>query len=471
MRRAALFVGALALSLFARDAGAGGSGVPHVGADALGIVESRLANGLRVVVDDKPRIPMVALNLRFGVGSAADPPTLSGLTDLTARAMEHHTLHVPDGLNGAAGRAAASSWGYRVGLDMTAFYVEVPASNFEIALWILSDLLGFFVQGLDEELVAKQRDAVLATQAAHQADGPTSLAQNSVLRELFASPHPYHLAVPEDGVPQLGYARAADVRAHFLRHFVASNAALSISGDVRAKDAAALVQKYFGPIVSPLPAAATVPEVAPLDAELVTRYAARVTRPIVRIHWPTPALGAPGDAALDLIAGMMDGNRICALCWELVERRKAAASTDAHQASFELGSYFTVAVEAAPGHTAAELLDGIDHVVESFQNQPAPDDWLVSATAPLLTPKVLGMESSAYRASRYSMFALSHATALWIERDFARYSLTPAEVQDAARKFLPRDRRYVQIIEPSATAPAAGAIVEQKVIAPGATPP
>ena len=86
----------------------------------------------------------------------------------------------------------------------------------------------------------------------------------------------------------------------------------------------------------------------------------RVELPRLYLAWHSPAMFAPGDAELDLVADILSNGKNSRLYRSLVYTRRMATEVAAFQNSRELASFFQVIVTAAPGHTLAEIERVVD---------------------------------------------------------------------------------------------------------------
>ena len=91
------------------------------------------------------------------------------------------------------------------------------------------------------------------------------------------------------------------------------------------------------------------------------------------LTWPSPALFAPGDAELDLVADILANGRSSRLYRRLIHDRRVASELAAHQTSRELGGLFQIVASAAPGHTLADIAEAFDDEVRRFADEGPTD--------------------------------------------------------------------------------------------------
>jgi zinc protease len=430
---------------------------------AATITDETLPNGLHVVIGEDHHVPLVAVAVRYGVGSAMDPEGRAGLNALTMWLLGHKTVHVPDDGFATNLDRVGASWRYWSNLDDTEFYTSLPSNNLELALWLLSEQMGFFTPAIDKNAIDNRLAMVNLERAQRVGDGPDGLLQELIPLEIYPVGHPYRKPSLPRGV--LSNVTPEEVRAFAERWYVPRNAVLVIEGDVRSAPTMSAVMKYFGSIASgnqaPITTAARPPA---LDSEIRLDLAAHMERPIARMDWPTPAAFDTGDADLDLVAAVLAGNRINRLRWELTGKRKIATDFYVHQESHRLGSRFVIQATGVAGHSPQELLDGIDDVLRAWDSNPITDDDRLGALGFVVVPKVLGVESALFRVRETTLSVMRTGNTDFFEQNFARYPRVDlAHLQAAVRTWLPLQRRIVTTITPGESAPLQGVLKSRTV--------
>jgi predicted Zn-dependent peptidase len=430
-----------------------------------------LPNGLVVLLSEDHKAPVVGLELRYAVGSRDDPPNRPGLAALTQRLMVQATKHVgPGEYERALDGAAAWDSAFSTSLDRSTFRITLPSDRFALPLWLWSDQMGFFVERLDEKLLAEQI-AVVLNEHAQKIDGaPAGRLHDFVDAALYPPGHPYHGGWLR-GSSELGAVTVAEVRAFFEAHYRPDQAILAITGDFESVRALSTVHRYFAAIgTSGAPAKARGARPR-LEKETRLYVAAHVELPMVMVAWPTAPFYAPGDAELDLVAQVLSGHRAGWLRWKLVDELKIASNVNAHQSSRELGSEFMIEATAARGHTPDEMLDAMDRVIAKLQGKPPEPYSMHGAVAGYLVERTFAIEQSGSRADRlaeceqYGVGLLASgagpsnaaAQAPCIETWLSRYaSIEPSALTAAAQRELPLAQRVVAEVFPAEEAPIGG---------------
>jgi zinc protease len=315
-----------------------------------------LPNGLDVIVHEDHHVPLVAVSVWYHVGSKNERPGLTGLAHLFEHLMFEGSAHQPHGYFDPLQKAGAAVNG-STSADRTNYWEVVPKEAAELAVWMEADRMGWLLPALTDARFETQREVVLNERRQNYENRPYGLALFAMLEAVYPADHSYHW--PTIGHPaDLRAATADDARAFFQRFYHPSNASLAIVGDIATVEAVAMTQRLFGEIPSgPAVAPVTPPAFEPHPRRLVLED--RVPLPRLYLAWPTAALFAPGDAALDMLADLLANGRMSRLYQQLVYERRIATDVSATQGSRELTSLFQVVATAAPGHTLVDIEEAI----------------------------------------------------------------------------------------------------------------
>ena len=120
----------------------------------------RLDNGLKIVLSQDRTVPVVTVNIWYGVGSRNEPAGRTGFAHLFEHMMFQGSEHVPKNkhfelIERAGGTLNATTW-----FDRTNYFETVPSHDLELALWLESDRMGWMLPAMDQEKLDNQRDVV-----------------------------------------------------------------------------------------------------------------------------------------------------------------------------------------------------------------------------------------------------------------------------------------------------------------------
>jgi len=417
----------------------------------LAYTEFTLKNGLRVILHEDHSVPMLTVNMWYHVGSAREKEKRTGFAHLFEHLMFMGSGHVKPGEFDEWLEAAGGDNNGSTENDRTNYWINVPSSSLELALFLESDRMGYLLDTMTPKTVDAQRDVVKNERRQSVENQPYGTAQVVLGEMLYPPGHPYHW-------PVIGYmedltaASYDDVVAFFKRYYAPSNASLVVAGDIRTADARKLVEKWFSDVKpGPAPEPMTIPGVAVTSVQQKT-ITDRVQLPRLYLAWLTPRHFEPGDAALDMVADVLAGGKNSRLYKRLVYDMQIAQDVSAFQASASLSSSFQIVATPRPGHTAAELQKVIDEEIQTLQNEPPSAHELersvnqVEASFYNRMEKVGGFGGKADQLNAYYTYT---GDPDWFNEDLARYrALSVTDVSAAAAQFLPLDKRVELTVEP-----------------------
>jgi len=424
----------------------------------IAIDRHQLHNGLRVTLSQDNRSPIVAVNLRYAVGSGHEKPGTTGFAHLFEHMMFQGSTNVAKGehfslIEASGGKAnATTSW------DRTNYFERLPSHELELALWLESDRLVSLLPAMTQEKLDNQREVVKNERRRNVDNQPYGSWEEKLQTLLFPDGHPYQhptLGSMED----LNRASLADVSDFFGGHYAPNNAVLTIVGDFDPPAALALVERYFGPIPAN-PAVAPAPSTliqTTASAEMRETVLDRVPLPRLYAACRTPAFGSAAFEALEVAMDVLGSGRASRLYRALVREQQVAQDVSSF-AFPEIGgaAVFAVSVTARPGMRHEALETAMWTEVDRLIAQGPTDEELQRVR----NLHVAGVESSlqrvAERADRLSMYACLFDEPERINTEVGRYvSVDAARVREALALGLRPDNRVLLTYLPAEYPPRA----------------
>jgi zinc protease len=411
--------------------------------------QDTLENGLRVIVHEDHRLPMIAVNIWYHVGSKDEHRGRTGFAHLFEHLMFEGSQHYDKGYFHPLQEAGAALNG-STNPDRTNYWEVVPTNALDLALWMESDRMGYLLPALTPQKFETQREVVLNERRQNYENRPYGLAAMAIVAAMFPSNHPYHwMTIGETA--DLNAATFEDVREFFRTYYHPSNASLVVAGDVDAADAFARVRSHFEEI-DPGPKPLPLQTSAELTSERRLVLEDRVELPRLYLAWLSPAMFTDGDAEMDLLSDLLANGKVSRLYKALVYERRIASEVMAFQNSRELGGFWQLVATAAPGHTLEELQSAIDgELAALLESGPTPDEMerghaQVEAQFVYRLQTLGGFGGKADQLNAYSVFLNDPA---YFERDLGRYqSVTAADLHRVARKYLRTDNRVALSVVP-----------------------
>jgi zinc protease len=342
--------------------------------------ESRLPNGLRVVVAERRGSPLVSAQLLVLSGAEADPPQLAGLATLTAGLLTRGTRRQDAPAQAAAAEALGGTLDSQAGWHQAGVGITVTTPRLGAALALVAEaalhpafrateLARLRDETLDELKVAYARPGTLA-----------SLAANRMLFGDGAYGH------PATGTPaSLARITRADVQRAHRERYRPDNAVLVLAGDIGTDEALALARRHFGAWKAPATALpADRPAAGTPSAQALTLVDMGDSgQAAVSLALRMPAAGAPDEIAGEVANAVLGGGYSSRLNLEI--RIKRGLSYGAGSA-FDLRRLAGVlrATVQTKNASAAEVLALVQAQVDGLAAAPVPADELAARKAALI---------------------------------------------------------------------------------------
>jgi len=202
-----------------------------------------LHNGLTLIVHEDASTPMATVNVLYKVGARDESPDKTGFAHLFEHLMFGGSINIPNfdtPLETAGGENNAFT-----NNDITNYYINLPASNLDTALWLESDRM----MSLDfrQEPLDTQKSVVIEEFKEHYINQPYGDLWHK-LSDLSYKVHPYRW--PTIGlIPEhIEQAKLQDVKEFFFKYYRPNNAVMVIAGGVKTAEVLKKVQYWFGDI-------------------------------------------------------------------------------------------------------------------------------------------------------------------------------------------------------------------------------
>jgi len=407
-----------------------------------------LDNGMRVIVHPDDSAPLVATHLMYHVGSRNEPSGRRGFAHLFEHLLFQGSENVPEGehfqrIQAAGGTLNGTTW-----FDRTNYYETLPSGDLDLALWLESDRMGFFLPAITQAKLDNQRDVVKNERRQSYENRPYGMAVETMLERVYPEGHPYRH-------PTIGYmedldaASLDDVRGWFESWYGPNNATLVISGAVDSADAFRRAERWFGEIPGrPTPERTAVPIVETgTPGEVVVRDKVSVPRVYLMFH--APPFPDPGFEPADVLCSLLAEGRSSRLYRALVYEQRVAADVSAFVWPSECVGMLWVVATGRPGVEAPELEAAVTDVLDQLRSSGPTEIELEGARNRARRQLVRQLDSVTRRADLLAHAAVLRGDPDYINQVFERYEkMPPDEVARAARTLLDPGRRSVVHVVP-----------------------
>ena len=403
-----------------------------------------LPNGLTVILQQDSRIPMVAVNVWYNVGSWVEQPGNLGFAHLLEHLMFEGTPHVGPSVFDQQLESAGGKTNAVTSYDHTYFHTLLPSNALDLMLYLESDRMGYLDAGITAEKLDRQRE-VVRNEYRYSYEGKP-YGQKAIVMPglLFPEGHPYHHPVI-GSFADLDAATPADIAAFFRKYYGPANASLTIVGNFDKAYAKSRIEYWFGGLEGRSRVSATHVALPLITEPMYGILEDDVEAAQLVLQYPTPPVFATGDAAMNVLEQLLSRH----ISHKLVTALELAYEVRMRHQSHRLGSYFEIVVTARPGVQLQSVLRAVDEELTILKTQKFTEKSLIMALNQQELRWLKKMQYYEIQAFNLSYYYWKKGNAGFINEDFKRYlSLDVAALNRAAQDFLRADRRAVLSIVP-----------------------
>jgi zinc protease len=433
----------LAGPLGAQSTASGGS--PSV--PKLRFEKSVLPNGLQVILHEDHSTPIVVVNTWYHVGSGDEKPGRTGFAHLFEHIMFMGSQNVPVGQFDKWLESVGADNNGSTNTDRTNYYEVLPSNALPLALWLDADRMGRLLPVMDQAKLDLQRDVVKNERRQRYDNTPYGRAGETIMAALFPAAHPYHWTTI-GSMTDLSAASLEDVKDFFRTYYAPNNATVVIAGDFNRDSALTWVRRYFGDIPRgpQMPARPVVPAfTVAKDTFLVMED--KVTLPRLYETWHSVKLFHPDDAALDVLADVLAGDKNSRLYKRLVFDMQVAQDVNAFQSSGRLDGYFQITVTPKPGQLPSRMLALVTEEIGKIARDGVTPRELARSLNSRRASFLDNLASVLGKSEQLASYDYSAGTPDYVQQDLARYEkITAADVQRVAAEYLNKPKVVLTVV-------------------------
>ena len=323
-----------------------------------------LNNGLTVVVHEDHKVPMIAVNVWYHVGSKNEKFGKTGFAHLFEHLMFNGTENYNSEYFEPFEKIGSTDQNGTTNSDRTNYFQNVPTNALDLALWMESDRMGHLLGVVDQEKLDEQR-GVVQNEKRQGENQPYGRAFSKISESAFPKGHPYSWSTI-GSMEDLDAASLEDVQDWFKTYYGPNNAVLALAGDIDLETAKEKVTKFFGDIPAGPPL--TKPEKWIAKRSEEKREIMFDNVPQARIYkiWNVPERDTEAAAHFDLASSVLTGGKNSPLYKELVYKEQIATNVTAFYYDREIAGLFIIIVEVVSGEDPLMVENSLDNVINSF---------------------------------------------------------------------------------------------------------
>lgn len=414
------------------------------------VKEFKMANGMKVLVKEDHRAPIVVSQVWYKVGSSYEYSGVTGVSHVLEHMMfkgtnKHHAGEFSRIIAENGGRENAFT-----GKDFTAYFQQLEKSRLKVSFEMEADRMRNLT--FPEKEFKKELAVVIEERRMRTEDKATALTSEQFYATAFTN-HPYHQPII-GWMNDLENLQVADLKSWYEKFYAPNNATLVVAGDVNAREVFELAKKYFAGL-EPSNIATTKPR---LDAEqkgerrISVKAPARL--PYMIMGYKVPSYKTAKEDwepyALEALAYVLSGGSSSRFTKSLVRKQQIAVNADTGYGLFSrLDELFLIDGTPAAGVSIKKLEQAINKEIEKIKTTLVTKKELERIKAQAVAEKVYEKDSLFYQAMQIGM--LETVGLNWrINDEYTNRirQVTAEQIQKVAKKYLVKDTLTVAVLEP-----------------------
>ena len=401
--------------------------------------EFTLDNGLRVILSKNDRIPSVAVNCTYHVGSKDEEEGQNGMAHLFEHLLFEGTANTRSGefdtlLQDRGGESNAYT-----STDVTSYYMVVPSNQLEFALWLDSDRMAGF--GIDRKSLDIQKDVVIEEKMTVYDNSPYGTLEEESSKRLFPGSRYEKMIIgnPDD----IRAVSLEDIRKFWEKYYHTSNAVLSITGDIEYDRAEELVRKYYGELERKEKPAKQPFVLAETPGPQMVEIYDDVQLPASFIFYRLPKMGSKENYAMKVISSILGDGDSSRLYRNLITAN-IASEIDTSVYEMEDVSMFSIMSYGYAGEGTRKMEEEIDRVIAELAEGKITDEEFAKVKNKIETTFSSRRHSIIGLADKLSSLKTFYGDAELINTEINYYLNTSRDdLVSAVRNYLDSSKRVI----------------------------
>jgi zinc protease len=405
-----------------------------------------MKNGLRVIVHEDRKAPIVSVGVWYNVGSKNEPAGKTGFAHL----FEHLMFNGSENANydyfkplqeiGATG-LNGTTW-----FDRTNYYETVPTSALDVALFMESDRMGHLTGAISQDKLDEQRK-VVQNEKRQGDSSPYGMSEYRILEGLFPAGHPYrHSTI--GSMADLDAASLDDVKEWFKKYYGAANTVIVLAGDINAETAKIKMEKYFGDIAAGDPLHQMKSMVPERTLNTSEEMFDNVSQTRITWNWAVPGRTTKEATELSLAAAVLGDGKSSRLYKALIHDGQLATSTYAYLEKHSLASTFSISVTLKTGGDIEQIEQKVEALLADYLENGPTDEEMARLKTVINGGVIRSLESVSGKASTLAQGLLYANDANFVNTELAWIAnAKPADIQKTSTQWL-SDGYYKLTVKP-----------------------
>jgi zinc protease len=414
-------------------------------AQSMNVTEKVLPNGLKVLLKEDRKAPVVTFQIWYKVGSRNECLGETGMSHMLEHMMFKGTKkYGPKTFSQTVQRNGGNDNAF-TSRDYTAYFENFSADRISISLELESDRMQNLL--IDPKEFLSEREVVKEERRMRYEDDPVNSMTEQMMAVAFSA-HPYQWPVI-GWMADINNITRDDLYRHYRTYYTPNNATIVVVGDFDTNNLFAQIERFFGSI----PRGPEVPKVGAVEPKhhgerrIVLKRQAEL--PAILAGYQVPTVKQPDSYALEVLQGVLSSGKSSRLYRSLVYEKQIALSVGGDYDNVSADpNIFTLYASVMPGKTADAVEKALYAEIDKLKTESISDEELKKAKNQIESSFIMGQDSIFYQAMLLGQF---ETVAEW--RLLEKYvdnirAVTKEDVMRVAKEYFTEDNRTVGILVP-----------------------
>ena len=409
------------------------------------VYETVLDNGLKVILLENHKAPVVTFQVWYRVGSRNEEWGKTGLSHMLEHMMFKGTKKIgPEEFsriiqeNGGNDNAFTSN-------DFTAYFEDLSSDRVQVAIDMESDRMENLI--LREQDFGTERMVVMEERRLRTDDDPKSYLVEQLEAAAFQI-SPYHWPII-GWMEDIRRFTLQDLESYYRTYYKPANAFLIVVGDFKRDDILQSIRKSFGQTpkgLSPVQERDKEP-FQPGERRIYVKKEAQL--PYIVMGYHTPNLTSGDSYVLEVIAAILSGGKSSRFHKTLVHDKRLLLDADADNSLLSRDpSLFTISAELLPGKDVIEVEKALDQEIERLKKEPLEERELQKVKNQIEAAFVYGQDSLFYQAMLLAEYEINSNWKTIDDYIPSIRRVTAEDIVRVAKSYFTSDNRTVGILIP-----------------------
>ncbi len=412
-----------------------------------------LDNGLKILVKEDHRAPVIVTMIGYNVGSADEPGGLTGISHALEHLMFKGTTKYPLGTFSNIIAAKGGQENALTSHDFTFFYEKMASKDLATSLALEADRMHNLL--FDEHEFQHEMKVIQEERRMRTNNNPQALTFERFLATAHLTP-PYHHPVI-GWMNDIKHLTVEDAKQWYQNYYNPNNALLIVVGDVIPKDVFELAKKYFGQLKKGPLIEHRQQQEPPRLGKKITQVLTSSSLSMLIIGVTVPTVNTVtkdsnlDPYALELIAGLLDAGDSGRLTTDLIQRDRIANNINvSYNLYARYQTQFIIAGTPNKSQSLADLKRGILSELTQLKKELVTVNELQRVKTQILAQKTFEKDSLFGQAMEIGVLeinGISKDAQIRYEEQLNR--ITPLIIQNTAERYFQAKEMTEAIMNPS----------------------